>query len=395
MMKNKLVLVVAAVGATVAVGSFLSPSNIDPAHKFSWSENRGWMDWRDADGTGAGVVVDLDFLSGMVWFENDGWMNVGDGAGPYANTTGLDFGVNVLSGGDLDGFAWRENGGWANFGWAAGTSNADRARVDVGNNRFRGFVWTENNGWINLDDETHYVGFESLCTPSSPALAETLSLSGDPESTKNRFLSFSAGDAGRTQAVRITFVSLPAPFDLWDGSALWVGPSSLVSQAGSSAAPLPGFPNFSAARLQCTAFYTDFSALGVVHVFHEGIVPLGNYRVEVVDQVCDNTSAASFSAPIVMDAARWGDTVFNLSVVPAPPPEGFVNVVDALAVLSRFSSVATSIVKARADLEPGCLDLTINVSDVLSSLAGFSGLSYPFTPTAADPCNSTCPNPLP
>ena len=38
--------------------------------------------------------------------ENAGWLNVGDGAGPYGNTTGADFGVNILAGGDLDGFAW-------------------------------------------------------------------------------------------------------------------------------------------------------------------------------------------------------------------------------------------------------------------------------------------------
>ena len=37
----------------------------------------------------------------------------------------------------------------------------------------------------------------------------------------------------------------------------------------------------------------------------------------------------------------------------------------------------------------------INVSDVLSSLFGFAGLSYPFAPTAMDPCDSTCPNVLP
>ena len=37
----------------------------------------------------------------------------------------------------------------------------------------------------------------------------------------------------------------------------------------------------------------------------------------------------------------------------------------------------------------------LSFTDVLSSLAGFSGLSYPFTQTAADPCDSTCANPLP
>ena len=67
---------------------------------------------------------------------------------------------------------------------------------------------------------------------------------------------------------------------------------------------------------------------------------------------------------------------------------------NAPAVLGRFASAPGAIIKARADLEPGCLDLKINVRDVLSSLAGFVGLSYPFTATAADPCDSTCLSPL-
>ena len=90
-----------------------------------------------------------------------------------------------------------------------------------------------------------------------------------------------------------------------------------------------------------------------------------------------------------------GDTVLDLAFDPPLPPEGAVNVVDALAVLEGFSSVAGAIIKARADLVPACVDLTINVTDVLASLSGFSGLDYPFTPTADDPCDSTCLNVLP
>ena len=40
------------------------PSNIDPAHKFSWGENVGWMNWLDANATNDGVVVGSDWLSG-------------------------------------------------------------------------------------------------------------------------------------------------------------------------------------------------------------------------------------------------------------------------------------------------------------------------------------------
>ena len=105
--------------------------------------------------------------------------------------------------------------------------------------------------------------------------------------------------------------------------------------------------------------------------------------------------ATNFSAALPMTTAVWGDTVLDLGNTPPLPPEGAVNVVDALGVLGRFSSAPGAIVKARADLEPACVDLKINVTDVLSSLSGFVGLPYPFSPTATDPCNSTCLNVLP
>ncbi len=56
-------------------------------------------------------------------------------------------------------------------------------------------------------------------------------------STTNRFLSFSAGDRDRMQAARVTFVDLPAPYDIWNGSKLWVGAPSLVSEDGGTVDP--------------------------------------------------------------------------------------------------------------------------------------------------------------
>ena len=132
-----------------------------------------------------------------------------------------------------------------------------------------------------------------------------------------------------------------------------------------------------------------------MNVFHEGIVPGGTYSIQVLDETCLPSLESRFSEPLDVATAIYGDTVLDLSESPPLPPDGAVNVVDALAVLEAFGSVPGAIVKARADLEPACLDLKINVTDVLSSLAGFSGLSYPFTPSAADPCDSTCPNVLP
>ena len=182
---------------------------------------------------------------------------------------------------------------------------------------------------------------------------------------------------------------------IWESGAA-TGLHASLNRSFQTAGTTKGFANFNAARLQCAPFYTDWSSLGTIHVFHEGIVPDGSYKVAVIDQSCDAAVETNFSEALPMTTATWGDTVLDLSQTPPLPPNGPpVDIVDALGVLGRFSSVPGSIIKARADLEPACLDLKINVTDVLSSLSGFVGLDYPFGPTAADPCDSTCSNPLP
>jgi len=160
---------------TFAAAHTLAQTNIDPANKFAWTENTGWLNFRDG-GTPIGqqgVRVDTNILSGFAWGENIGWINFGDGTpgtpGGYANVNGTDFGVNLSSTtGNLSGLAWGENVGWINFGWAA-SSNTQRPRVDAG--RFRGFAWGENIGWVNLDLTTagQFVG---VTPPVSSCLAD-------------------------------------------------------------------------------------------------------------------------------------------------------------------------------------------------------------------------------
>ncbi len=161
-MKNTLTVSVLTVAALHSIA--LAQIPISPINKMSWSENAGWMNWRDAGspaGT-SGVRVGQTHLSGMIWSENIGWINMGDGTPAngtdYANLTGTDFGVNVESGGGLAGMAWAENTGWVNFDTTV--LGAQRARLDQASGRFRGYAWSENLGWINLDNATHFVGVQ-------------------------------------------------------------------------------------------------------------------------------------------------------------------------------------------------------------------------------------------
>ncbi len=210
-------------------------------------------------------------------------------------------------------------------------------------------------------------------------------------STKNRFLSFDVpSGTTRSVAVRVTFVDLPRPYDLWNGRSMWVDEPGEVSACSGLCGPGPPPPPFMMATLRCgSATYRNWRDVGIVHVYHEGIVPGGTYRVDVEDE----RLPLSFSEPLDMTTARFGDTVETCSTLGCTPPDGYIGIDDALAILARFASVSGSIILPRADLEPACVDFAINVSDVLHSLRGFTGQAYPFVPSTADPCDATCTGP--
>jgi len=166
-------IVVSAALGTLAMGlAGTFGSNVDPAHKFCWAENVGWLNWRrDVPGTGDGVVVTATYLEGPVWAENVGWINVGNGPPAhgvhYANdpADSSTFGVNVdRATGELFGRAWGENIGWISFDTRAtqGPHN-QQGRLDICANRLRGYAWGENIGWINLDDTVHFMALGPDC----------------------------------------------------------------------------------------------------------------------------------------------------------------------------------------------------------------------------------------
>lgn len=130
----------AALFALAGVG--YADDGIDPARRFSWSENAGWQNWRTSLESAS---VDLRFLSGFVWSENLGWIKLGTGNGPYANTDADNWGVNIDAD-NLSGYAWSEGAGWISFSTAKGSATIDRQT-----GQFGGWAWGENIGWIHLE----------------------------------------------------------------------------------------------------------------------------------------------------------------------------------------------------------------------------------------------------
>ncbi|RME40613.1 MAG: hypothetical protein D6788_02965 [Planctomycetota bacterium] len=231
-------------------------------------------------------------------------------------------------------------------------------------------------------------GTPCACVASSAAKADTITPGGGSAvvNEKVRMISFSAGDPGRQQAVRVTFVDLPPPFDVLDGTRMWVGsPRSVCRNSGLVDCP-PGPDAFWTATLQCDPDFRDWSVLGVVHVFGEAIVPAAAYQVDVVDVSCDLTVAGNFSPPLTITTSAWGDVTGGCSVRPCLPPDSSIDVTtDVTAVLDRFRNATDAVEKPRADVEPALLDLLVNISDVTMTMDAFRGFAYPFN-TVPDAC---------
>ncbi len=213
---------------------------------------------------------------------------------------------------------------------------------------------------------------------------------------KNRYLSCQPGSNGCRMALRVTFADLPAEFAEFQGQSLWAGlPEEYCENSGQDlppqegCGPAPGLESLTmwAAKLQCEPYYTDWGALGTVHLYHESIIPSGTYIIEALDEGCDRTIEENYSAPLTISTSKWGDVVGDCTTNPCGPPDGIVNVTtDVTAVLDKFRNLEGAPIKARSDIDPNRPDQIINMTDVTHVLDAFRGFDYPFEPGPPPPC---------
>jgi hypothetical protein len=140
-------LFLAVIMALIVMSRISSAADMDPAAKWAWSTNAGWINFNPT--AGGDVAVYGDHLEGFIWAENVGWIRLGTHTGgsphTYANTDDSNYGVNRGPGGALTGYAWGANVGWINF---APTNGG--VTIDPGTGAFAGYAWGENVGWISL-----------------------------------------------------------------------------------------------------------------------------------------------------------------------------------------------------------------------------------------------------
>ena len=156
--------VVALLAVTLA--AWAGDTGTDPAHKYAWGENVGWLNAHSDHHT---VTIHYSegiggWLTGHLWAENIGWIVMGSpGGGPFANTTADNWGVNLAGGGKLSGYAWGENVGWINFDHA----HCDAA-INPANGEFSGHAWGENIGWVKFSGAEPDYGVRTLAFDTQP-----------------------------------------------------------------------------------------------------------------------------------------------------------------------------------------------------------------------------------
>lgn len=132
----------------------LAGTTIDPANKYAYGANLGWIN-AYADGTN-GAVIGVNYCRGYLYAANVGWINLGSGTPAngiqYQNDSAADFGVNHDGLGNLRGYAYGGNIGWMNFEQTHG-----QPKVDLRTGQLSGQAWSANGGWISLSNTYAHV----------------------------------------------------------------------------------------------------------------------------------------------------------------------------------------------------------------------------------------------
>jgi hypothetical protein len=148
-----------------AFGVSHAATTINPANRFSYGANLGWIDWSGDPSSGA--VIGEFVCSGFIYAANAGWIHLGNGAPAngirYRNNAAGDFGVNHDGSGHLTGYAWSANLGWLTFtNRDAAGAPYDGPALDLFTGRLTGFIWSANAGWISLSNAQAHVQTDRL-----------------------------------------------------------------------------------------------------------------------------------------------------------------------------------------------------------------------------------------
>lgn len=195
----------------------------------------------------------------------------------------------------------------------------------------------------------------------------------EPEA-RNRYLSFSSGNAGRRTALRVQFTNMPEEFQQFEGLTMWVDNPAEVSELPGLTDTSPPVSRF--ARLSCEPVIRDWGADGLIHVFDDEIVPGAVIAVQETEIGCGDLvgTDTGFSSAYTIVAPQWGDVVAPFAVPGLAQPD----FVDITTIVDKFRNIPGAPSKAVVDLDPDLPNQVIDFNDIVGAVDAFRGFAYPF-----------------
>jgi len=170
------------------------------------------------------------------------------------------------------------------------------------------------------------------------------------------------------------------------GCARWVGKPGTFLESQDS----PGLGSYKAARLQCTPYYHDFAAEGLIHVTGAEIVPSSRYDVEIFAASCKGSedTCTAVSSAVTMTTRRSGDIAANFN---PPSTSTQPDAIDVTQLVNKFKNVSGAPSKVVAQLQPNLPELNadINALDIVAEVDAVKQFAYSFS----GPC--ACPSAVP
>ncbi len=167
----------------------------------------------------------------------------------------------------------------------------------------------------------------------------------------------------------------------------WVGKPGTFLESQDS----PSQGSFTAARLQCTPFYYDFSSAGLLHVVGAEVLPSSDYYVQVFAASCvgDESTCADVTPVVRMSTRRFGDVA-----APFNPPSSATqpDAIDVTQLVGKFKNLPGAISKVAAQVQPNLPELNtdLNAIDLTVAVDAFKGFAYPFSGPCPCPSTVTC-----
>ena len=206
---------------------------------------------------------------------------------------------------------------------------------------------------------------------------------------RNRYLGWRGGTSGESEAVRVKA-------DIGFGEKImWVGEPTQVCELSGEDIPCPERPEFWAAPLQCTPYFTDWTPYDSIKVFGQWIIPGRSYEIALAREGCENDPLSFTDTPLVINTGAWGDIVGIYEGGNCQcktdyddcwtRPNCLADFDDITSTVDKFVNLPGAPQKSRTDICPCAVDLKVDFGDIPCVVDGFRGLPYPCSPPN-DPC---------